>query len=159
MIIFDFKSGLTLAICRIKFTGYKNKYMPDIYSSILLDFAAPLLHKNDSKKILQFKLSFAEMVWNDCIAEELKLTLLSLSIKNAINVETKKNKQFQKFVSVLKANKKTHFYKYKNYLVNTEVKQKPDGSLSVVAQFVEPKQIIESNEKLLNDFLLTRPWK
>jgi len=159
MIIFALKTGLTFANCHIKFTGYKNKYMPDIYSSILLDFAAPLLHKNDTKEILQLKLNFAEIVWNYCIAKELKLTVLSFSIEKTLNMETKKNKQFHKFVSVLKANKKTHFYKYKNYLVNTEVKQKPDGSLSVVARFVEPKQIIESNEKLLKDFLLTGLWK
>jgi len=127
--------------------------MPDVYSSIIQNFAMPLLEGSDSKEVLQEKFSFAEMVWNYCIADEYKLTMLCLSIEHAIITETQKNKPFHSFLVFLKASKNTHFSQYKNYLVKTEVRQKSDGSLSVVSNFIEPKVLIGSTKKLCKELL------
>ena len=116
--------------------------MPEkvLYSSILQDFARPLLNAKDTDEIFMNKIKVVEIIWNYCIAKEFKLPVFEELHKEI----TEQNKNypdmklvFDSFVEF----KKNEFDKYKHFIHKVELRINPKGDKSLYVESVEPKNL------------------
>ena len=114
--------------------------MADKYSSVLQDFAAPLLAGNENREELVSKFKIAELVWNHSIAEEFNLPVFAL-LDIAIQESNKKYPGMKDIFLLLKEIKALDFKAYKNFIVKTEYRIKPNGSASIFVETIEPDKL------------------
>ncbi len=114
------------------------------YSSILQDFAKPLLYANDTNDQFVTKMKVIELIWNYCIAKEFSLPIFD-KLHEAITTQNEGHPEmkqlFKQFVEI----KKMNFDKFKNYIVNTELRISKDGNKTVYVESISPlhyKEII-----------------
>lgn len=118
------------------------------YSSILQDFAKPLLNGNESLKDFAHKIKYAELIWNYCIVEELQLKKLLEEMDSVFKESDAQHPEMHEVFLLLRSIKTRHFKKYKNFISKTEIRQKPAGSTSVYVEFIEPKYLKERYEQI-----------
>jgi hypothetical protein len=134
----------------MKFTGLTNNKMSqtDIYSSILQDFATPLLNGHESQKDFKEKLAYAELIWNYCIVEELQLKKIFEELDTVLREYNEEHPGMHELFLLLRSIKTLHFKKYKNFIAKTEIRKKSDGSTSVYVEYIEPKYLKEMYEQI-----------
>lgn len=136
--------------CHTKFIELTNNQMAktDKYSSILQDFARPLLNGNECLKDFTDKIKYAELIWNYCIVEELQLKKLPEEMDSVFKESDAEHPEMRETFLLLRSTKSRHFKKYKNFILKTEIRQTPDGSLSVYVEFIEPQYLKERYEQI-----------
>jgi hypothetical protein len=78
-----------------------------IYSSILQDFAHPLLSSDDSDELFMSKMKFIEIIWNYSIAIKFKLPLykaLEKTINEICRVDLESRLLLNRFLDIKKMN-------------------------------------------------------
>ncbi len=107
------------------------------YSSVLQDFAHPILNAKDSLEMYTTKLKIAEMIWNYCIAKEFKLPVFDI-LHAAITHQNKSCPEmipaFNQFVEM----KNEEYNEFKRYFVKVEVRTSKDGANTVYAETIHP---------------------
>ncbi|MEJ7611530.1 MAG: hypothetical protein WKF88_10175 [Ferruginibacter sp.] len=115
---------------------------PTVYSSILQDFAYPLLDAKDTDDIFMEKFKFTETVWNYCIAKEFRLPVF-VQMQKTIKMQNKKHKNMKVMFDDFVERKETDFYQYKNFILNTELRIKADGSKTIYVESVKPEVLLK----------------
>lgn len=110
------------------------------YSEVLQDYAAPLLDKNDSANVFLERLKVAELIWNYCIAKEFKLPCLNI-LQNAIDSSNSEYPEMLDVFHLMTEIKERDFKQYKNFIINTEYRIKPDGSKTIYVESAEPEAL------------------
>lgn len=105
------------------------------YSSVLQDFATPLLNADDTTDQFITKLKIAELIWNYCIAKEFELPVFKI-LQKAITTQNENYPVMEQLFNQFVEMKEIDFYQYKNYIVNVEVRTGKLGNKTVyVNQF------------------------
>lgn len=113
---------------------------PVPYSTILQDFARPLLNEKDTDEIFMKKMKIIEVIWNYCIAKEFKLPVFSeldKIIKSQNQLHPSMKQVFDEFVKY----KKTDFKEYKNFIVGVELRMNSKGLKTLYVESVHPQNI------------------
>lgn len=111
-----------------------------LYSSILQDFARPLLNEKDTDEIFIKKMKIAELIWNYCIAKEFKLPVfdeLDKIITRQNQVHHSIKQVFDEFIKY----KKTDFKKYKNFIHKIEYRINSKGVKTLYVESVHPMNL------------------
>lgn len=113
--------------------------MPEkvLYSSILQDFARPLLNEKDTDEIFMKKMKVVEVIWNYCIAKEFNSPVfdeLDKIITRQNQIHPSMKLVFDEFVNF----KKTNFKKYKNFIHKVEYRINSKGVKTLYVESVHP---------------------
>jgi hypothetical protein len=112
------------------------------YSSLLQDFAQPLINGDETPDAVLQKLKVAELIWNHCVARENQLPIFDL-LDKAINESNKRHPEMKIVCSILQELKKAEFNEYNNFIVKTEYRIKPDGSKTIYVESISPEMAKE----------------
>jgi hypothetical protein len=108
------------------------------YSSLLQDFAQPLINGDETPDVVLQKLKVAELIWNHCVAKENQLPIFEL-LDKAINDSNDRHPEMKIVCSILRELKNAEFNEYNNYIVKTEYRIKPDGSKTIYVESIPPE--------------------
>ena len=108
------------------------------YSSLLQDFAQPLINGDETPDAVLQKLKVAELIWNHCVARENQLPIFDMMDK-AINDSNKRYPEMKIVCSMLQELKESEFSEYNNTIVKTEYRIKPDGSKTIYVESMTPE--------------------
>jgi len=108
------------------------------YSGVLQDFAEPLFDGSEPQDAILQKLKVAELIWNHCIAEEYQLPVFA-ALDKAIRESNVMHPEMKIAFYLMRELKKAEFSEYKNFILKTEYRIKPDGSKSIYVESVAPE--------------------
>ena len=108
------------------------------YSTLLQDFAEPLINGDETPDAVLQKLKVAELIWNHCVAKENQLPIFDM-LDKAINDSNDRHPEMKIVCSILQELKKAEFNEYNNFIVKTEYRIKPDGSKTIYVESIPPE--------------------
>ncbi|WP_153797568.1 hypothetical protein [Foetidibacter luteolus] len=111
-----------------------------LYSSILQDFARPLLHEADTDEMFKEKMKLAEVIWNYCIAREFKLPHFD-EINKVLGSEGQKHPETKQIFDQLAAFKEANFKRYKNFILKVEHRVKSGGEKTLYVESAHPNHL------------------
>ncbi len=111
-----------------------------LYSSILQDFARPLLNEKDTDEIFMKKIKIAEVIWNYCIAKEFKLSVFA-ELDKIITRQNQRHPSMKQVFDEFIKYKKTDFKKYKNFIHKIEYRINSNGNKTLYVESVHPMNL------------------
>jgi len=106
----------------------KNKYVS--YSSVLIKFITPILDGSEDEDDFLAKAKIGMIAWNFHLSDQNKLPY-DKEMKAILRKVTKANSKGKKILNRLVLRKEKHFSEYNQFLLNVELRTKPDGSITL----------------------------
>jgi archaellum biogenesis ATPase FlaH len=111
-----------------------------VYSSILQDFASPLLSSEDTDEEFMKKMEIIEIIWNYSIAKKFRL-LFFKDLEKLINQERERDIEMKAVLDMFMKVKEMEYGQYNNYITKMELRKKSDGNKTLYVESVDPLQI------------------
>lgn len=111
-----------------------------VYSSILQDFARPLLSSEDTDEEFMKKMKIIEIIWNYSIAKKFRLSFFK-ELDELINQEKRRDIQMKVVLNMFMKVKEIEYGQYNNYITKMELRKKSDGSKTLYVEYADPLQI------------------
>ncbi|MEM9259990.1 MAG: hypothetical protein AAGA62_10110 [Bacteroidota bacterium] len=103
------------------------------YSDVLIEYITPLLDGTEYLEDLEAKVKFGMVAWNYHVSDQNDLPL-DAEMKAILKMMTMTHQEGRKKLNEMVLRKEQHFSQYNQYIATAEVRQKPDGSVTVYVE-------------------------
>ena len=110
-----------------------------IYSTILQDFARPLLNSKDTDEEFMRKMKVIEIIWNYSIAKKFRMPVFK-ELASVITEQHKKHIEMKAVFDMFLELKRTEYDQYDNYIIKMELREISDGVKTFYVESVDTLQ-------------------
>lgn len=111
-----------------------------LYSSILQDFARPLLNSKDTDDEFMRKMKVIEIIWNYSIAKKFGMPVFK-ELDKIITEQHKKQIEMKAVFDMFLVLKRSEYAQYNNYIIKVELRKNGDGIRTLYVESADPLQI------------------
>ena len=126
-------------LTRVTISTFDSMAKKNSYSSILQDFARPLLNSKDTDEEFLRKMKEIEIIWNYCIAKKFRMPVFE-EIDKIITNQHKKHPEMKLVFDMFLELKRTEFNNYNNYIIKIELRENNDGVKTFYVESADPLQ-------------------
>lgn len=103
------------------------------YSALLIEFIDPIITGDEDVEEVRLKARLGQIAWNQIVAKENKLAPFK-EMQFMILETIPKVPDYNTIIELLTRRKEDHFGEHQQFILKTEVRSKPDESLSLYVE-------------------------